>query len=261
MSLATYNGLPCVTVGDGSRRVVVISGGDTFVRRFDEESAARTARRIGRIFPDDTTIFVLGYDVSSSGRIEELVDSVAQFMREVSGPAALAGISFGGFLALRVAGARPELVRSLILVSSARRFSDEGRSRIAQQLADVRRGDFAAMARPFVTLFRSSWLNAIARLALRLRPGAIVTRMNDATFVARMLETALACSDDPSARPISMPALVVIGGNDQFFEADALSGHAKLVTLPGETHMLGIERPAVVRETIAAFFRERDLLG
>ncbi|MFC0108168.1 alpha/beta fold hydrolase [Kibdelosporangium aridum] len=59
-------------------------------------------------------------DVEGPVSIEMLVGDVAAFIDEVVGePAHLAGYSSGGFVALAVAVKRPDLVRKLVLVSTA----------------------------------------------------------------------------------------------------------------------------------------------
>ncbi|MFL6246533.1 MAG: alpha/beta fold hydrolase [Thermoanaerobaculia bacterium] len=255
MSIGTFGGVPYVTVGHGSIPVVVISGGDAFVRRFDTESAMRNAERIVRLFPPTCTLYILGYDASSQLPIEELIETTAGFVRAQSGRAVLAGISFGGFLAMRLAATHPELVHGLILISTAQRFSPEGRARIAQQIADIQRGNLAAMARPFIALFRRRRLNLAVRFALWLRRRSFDLRMNDPRFVTHMLEIALACSDAPPTDTIRTPALILLGERDQFFDIASAMPHAELVTFPRETHMLAVEHAGGVRRAIETFLR------
>jgi len=245
-----------VTIGDGPARIVVISGGDAFVRRPD----AKSAQRIGRLIPSGFTAYILGYDPATRPSAEELTAATADFMRERTGPALLAGISFGGFVAMRVASLAPELVRGLVLISTAHRFSAEGRVRVAEQLAAIERGDLDAMVRPFIGLFRRRRLNLAVRLAMWLRRGSIGLRMNDPEFVAHMLKMALTCSDAPMPA-VRTPALILLGERDQFFDVAAaretaagIAG-ARLVTFARETHMLAIERASAVRQAIGRLNR------
>ena len=242
--------LPYVRIGEGATRVVVVSGGDAFVRRFDEASAMRSAQRIARLFPA-CTLYVLGYDAIMRPSVEQLTESIADFIRSETGRAIVAGISFGGFLATRVAAAHPELVDALILISSTPRFSEEGAQRITQQIDALTRGDLSSMARPFVTLFRRTRLNLVARLALWLRRRSIAARMNEPSFIVHMLKLALNCSGALPLDAVQVPALVVIGERDQFFEV------ATPDAIRGETHMLAVERPGVVRRAIDAFLTSR----
>lgn len=257
-----YGDVPYVRTGTG-RPIVVLSGGNAFVRRFNEETAARDARRIAKLFPPDSGLCILYYDLSCSD-VEAVVAQLAAILRTQFGSATLAGISFGGLLALRLAAEESDVVRELILIASAHRFSAEGRGRIERQIADVSRGDFAAMARPFPELFRRWWLTLLARLALWWRRRTLHETMNDPAAIAGMLEAALRASgiDAGTLRRITCPTLIVGGTRDQFFDRGALEetaaaiASAKLVLVEGETHMLPIERPHVVSQAIATFLSE-----
>jgi pimeloyl-ACP methyl ester carboxylesterase len=165
---------------------------------------------------------------------------------------------------LRLAAEDPDVVRELILISSAHRFSPEGHQRIERQIADVSRGDFAAMARPFPKLFRRWWLTVIARLALWWRRRTLHETMNDPAAIAGMLEAALRASgiDAGTLRRIRCPTVIVGGTRDQFFDRGVLEetaaaiASAELVLVDGETHMLPIERPHFVAQAIASFLSE-----
>ncbi|MDQ3282640.1 MAG: alpha/beta hydrolase [Acidobacteriota bacterium] len=258
-----HGGIPFVRFGDGGETIVVISGGDAFVRRFDAATAARRAERIVRLFPAGNTICILGYDVSAQCDAAAIASSIARVIRENFSSVTLAGISFGGLVATRVAAAHPELVRNLILLSTAHRFSDEGRRRVRQQMADAARGDFVAMAKPFLVLFRRPWLNAMLRLAIWSRRHKLAATMNDPRFIVCMLEAALAAGEGgrEHLRRITARTLLVAGTHDQFFDETAVREtadsipQAQLVLFPKETHMLPLERPPLVTNAVATFLR------
>jgi pimeloyl-ACP methyl ester carboxylesterase len=255
-----YGSVPYVRTGMGQQPIVVLSGGNAFVGRFDEQRAARDARRIAKLFPRDSGLCILYYDLSCSD-MEAVVTQLAVIIRTQFGAAMLAGISFGGLLALRLAGDAPDVVRELILIASAHRFSPDGRERIERQIADLSRGDFAAMARPFALLFRRRWLTLISRFALWRRRHTLHERMNDPAAIIRMLEAALRASgtDAGTLGRIGCRALIVGGTRDQFFDRGALEetaaaiASAELVLVNGETHMLPIERPHAVAQAIRSF--------
>ena len=234
--------MPYVRFGDGETAVVAISGGDAFVRRFEPASAVRHARRIATLFPATCRVYVLGY--AAEGDVVELV---ADFIRTHAAQAIVAGVSFGGLIALRVAASVPHAVRGLVLLSGGPRFSDEGRARIAEQIATLERGDLPAMAAPFATLFRRPWLNAIARCSLWLRRRSLASRMNDPEFIIRMLQMALTIEITTLPR---CPTSILIGERDQFFDVGAARAFGDVVCLPRETHMVAIENAEAVREAI-----------
>lgn len=259
MQVDVIDGVPCVRAGSGATRVVAIAGGDAFMRRFSAASAERGAARIARLFRD-ATVYVLGYDMRADGPRDaaSIASQLADIIERHIGPSVLAGISFGGFVALRIAAERPELVRRLVLISTAHRFSAEGRQRTEQQIADVRRGDFVAMTRPFLTIYRRWWRSLLVRAMVRLSRGRLAEGMNEPEAIARMLETALEGTDPALLPRIEAPTLLVIGTRDQFFDLAAASdtvnaiAGARLVTFEGETHPLPLERWRDVRKALVS---------
>ena len=261
----SYGRVPYVRIGHGAEKIVVINGGNAFVRRFEPASAARNARQIARLFAAGTSLCILGYDttVTRPCDVSPIVDDIATIIRTHFGTATVAGISFGGFIATRLAADHPELVPRLILLATAHRFSEEGRRRVQQQIADTDRGDFAAMARPFLTLFRRPWLNLLLRLAIHSGRRSLAQKVNDPQFIVCMLESALTAGtgDHPHLAQIRAQTLVLAGTHDQFFDLASLQETAdaipsgKLVLFPKETHMLPVERWREVGRVIEKFLR------
>ena len=261
---AFAGGVRYTAVGAGSRPVVVINGGNGFVRRFTPERAIRNATRMARCFPADARLYLLEYDATAAERysIESHAHEVAAMIRTEFAAVTVAGVSFGAFVALRVAAEAPDAVRDLIVLVGAHRFSDEGRQRVGRQIADASRGDLVAMTRPFLTLFRRPWLNALMALGAWSRRGSLPQSMNPPETIVRMLRAALeedACADRKRLRQITARTLVLGGTADQFFDfgafretADAIPA-ARLQLFPRETHMLPLERPRAVAAAIASF--------
>jgi pimeloyl-ACP methyl ester carboxylesterase len=131
------NKIPYVQSGSGPHPVVVLNGGQAFVRRPTPARAQRDAKRIARLLPKGRSIHVLGYEPSPPAgySIATIVDDVARILREEIGPATVMGISFGGFVAARLAADHPDLVKEMILMVSAHRFSPEGRRSVDRQIA------------------------------------------------------------------------------------------------------------------------------
>lgn len=256
-----FGSMPFVHTGTG-RPIVLLSGGDAFVRRFDERSAARDIRRMTKLFPPGSSLWVLSYDVSLSD-LSALVAELAAIIRTQFGRATVAGISFGGLLALRLAAEHPDVVRELILIASAHRFSPEGRACIQRQIADVSNGDFAAMARPFTTLFRRKWISVLVKIALWWGSDKLHEKMNDPAAIAPMLEAALRAGESGTGMlgRIRSPTLIVAGTHDQIFDRAALEetaaaiASATLVLVDSETHMLPLEHPSAVAQAIVPFLR------
>lgn len=260
------DGTRYLAFGSGERPLVVINGGNAFVRRFTPERARRDAVRIARLVPDGFRVYVLLYDPlpSQTYAVDSNAAAIAALIRSEFGTATVMGISFGAFVALRLASEAPDAVGELILLVGAHRFSAEGRQRVGRQLEDAARGDFVAMAKPFLSLFRRPWLNAASRVGLWLRRRRLQGSMNSPETIVGMLRAALhedEGSDPHRLQPITARTLIIGGTADQFFDvaafretAGSIRG-AELALLDRETHMLPIESPGAVARLIATFLR------
>ncbi len=215
-----------------SLKVAVIPGGDAFVKPLDE----LRKERITRLFPANVSLHFIAYPHERCS-LDDLTESI---MASIPGEAVIAGISFGGLLALRIAESRPA-----ILISSGPRFSAEGRARIEQQITALERGDVRAMAAPFVSLFRSPLLRTFGRVRLALKRPLI----SDPAYVIHMLRLALKC-DSNGGRGALARASIIIGEHDQFFD---IAENA--IVIPRETHMLPIENPRAVRDALTEILR------
>ena len=175
------NKIPYVQSGSGPHPVVVLNGGQAFVRRPTPARAQRDAKRIARLLPKGRSIHVLGYEPSPPAgySIATIVDDVARILREEIGPATVMGISFGGFVAARLAADHPDLVKELILMVSAHRFSPEGRRSVDRQIACAWAGDFQGFLNEFDLVFRRPWFNWLLRLRLRQERKRLHDTMND----------------------------------------------------------------------------------
>lgn len=256
--------IPYVRLGSGPRRIVVINGGQGFVRRFSAESAARDARQITPLLPAGSTVIVLGYDAAPPPDYDmaRIVGDVAAIMRSEIGPATVVGISFGGFVAVRLAAEHPDLVDRLILLITAHRFSAEGRARVIGLIGDLQRGDLYGMARKFATLSRRAWVNLTVKLVLWLARNKLAAKLNPPVTIIRSLSAAL--GEEYAQVPgwlaaIRAPTLILGGDADQFFDVAAMQetaaaiATARLELIAGETHMLPLERPKPVAAAIARF--------
>ena len=258
------NRIPFAKIGSGSDPIVVLNGGQAFVRRPTPVRTRRDAGRIVRLLPPQRAIYVLGYDSAPDAdySLETIVRDVAQILRNETGPASIMGISFGGFVAARLAADHPSLVRSLILMVSAHRFSPEGRRSIDRQIECAWAGDFQGFLDEFGLVFRRPWLNWLLRLRLRQERERLHETMNDPATIVRGLN-AVAGEDfgrDSSwLKRIQARTLIVGGTRDPFFDAEAMEEAVRLIPsaqlklFKDETHMLPVERARHVRKVVAGF--------
>ncbi|MFC4174582.1 alpha/beta fold hydrolase [Microvirga sp. GCM10011540] len=256
--------IPYVKAGSGPNPIVVFNGGQAFVRRPAPSRTSRDAKRIARMLPEGRPFYVFGYDPAPPAEysIETIARDFAEILRKEIGPATVMGISFGGFVAARLAAEHPDLVRELILTVSAHRFSPEGRRSIARQIECARTGDFAGLLDEFGMVFRRPWLNWLVRLRFRMERKRLHEKMNDPDVIVRGL-SAVASEDfgrDPAwLKRIAAPTLIVGGTRDQFFDVTAMEEaaraipNARLALFENETQMLPVERPGDVARRIADF--------
>ncbi|MFT3810244.1 MAG: alpha/beta hydrolase [Micropepsaceae bacterium] len=252
-------GAPVTYGGAEPLSVVVLQGGQGFVRRHSAERAAREARRVARLLPPGTGFALVGYDPAPGDglTLEGIADGLAAALKGLERPPVLAAISFGGPVAMRLAARYPDMVRGVALIASADRFSEEGRARLGRQIAALEAGDWAEFLKEFGALFRSGFRNAAMGLMVRLMRKRIAAGMADPAAIVRYLELARAAGPvDLSAA--KRPVLVLGGGKDQFFgavmpEMAAGVSAGEIALLPRETHMAPVEAADAMRQRLGSW--------
>ncbi|HYD98557.1 MAG TPA: alpha/beta fold hydrolase, partial [Alphaproteobacteria bacterium] len=238
--------IPFLRIGAGPP-VVVLYGGQALFQPLDR-AGRRHARRVAGLMPAGRTLLVLGYPAEPPAdySLDTLAADVAAIMRAETGPAPVVGISFGGFIALRLAAARPDLVQRLALLVSAHRFSAEGRRRIERQIAFLERDDAYGLMADFAGVFRRPWLALLLRLRLWTGRRRLAARLNAPAAIIRGLQLPLdAQEEEAPARlgRIAAPTLILGGTADPFFTVEdmrataALIPGARLELFAGEGHM------------------------
>lgn len=253
-------GIPYTHFGEKPPEVVVINGGQGFVRQQTPRRQRRDCRRIARILPADTSFVLLGYpDAVPGATLEILAERMAELVARRFGPIILVGISFGGILALRLASRNAALVRRLILVSSAHELGETGRGLVRQQVSHVLAQDYVALMESFTTVFRRPWRNALLRAALWLGRKRLAQHMGNTQTIVRYLNALLECSGERAdwLNSIEAQTLVIGGEDDQFFgegamkrTADRIAG-STLHLIEGEQHMMMVECSGIVARAIA----------
>jgi len=175
------------------------------------------------------------------------------------GPARYVGYSMGGRLCLALAVERPDLVQSLVLVSSAPGIADarerEQRRATDEQLAhDVERDG--------LDVFLDRWLaqplfESLPRDAAGLdarRRGNSVERV---THQLRALGQGAQPPYWDRLGGLEMPVLLVTGAYDRKYRdlaermAAAIGDNARTVTVPAAGHALHLEQPAALAALLA----------
>ena len=188
---------------------------------------------------------------------------MAGVMRSEIGKAdVVIGISFGGFVALRLAASHPDLLERLVLLVSAHRFSAQGRQAMERQFRSLERGDMYRFATENALLFQRPWYNWLVRLKLWKDKDRLSSGYRNPASVLSDYRSLF--SDDlhrnaEYGRRVEAETMVIGGSEDQYFDRAAFSETARLIVrsrlemIAGETHMLPVERSADVASRLAAF--------
>ena len=173
-------------------------------------------------------------------------------------PVTVAGLSLGGWMAVRLALSRPELVSRLVLIDAAG-YRDQDWERIHRLVAI---SDLAGVQRLYRALFvHTPWLLRVSRRAFLdsyTQPGVrkvLTATGEDDTF------------DDRDLARIAVPTAVVWGEGDGLF--DLAAGRAMAAAIPGSTlsilpgcgHGVHLECPRRLADALAAFRRAHPAAG
>jgi pimeloyl-ACP methyl ester carboxylesterase len=183
-----------------------------------------------------------------------------------SGPFAVAGFSLGGFVAFEVCRRAIDRVSGVALLSTnARAETSEGRARRQQMIDSVRgaAGSFRAAAESFLPLLmHPSRTGDSAVIALL---GDMARDVGSDGFVQQQ-QTAMDRPDSlETLKMLHVPAMVICGENDQIAPASfsrEISSHiqgAELVVIPECGHMVTLEKPEAVIESMSRWLRRVDI--
>jgi 2-succinyl-6-hydroxy-2,4-cyclohexadiene-1-carboxylate synthase len=186
-------------------------------------------------------------------------DTTAAVIGARGGPAVYVGYSMGGRLSLALALERPDIVQSLVLVSSSPGIADE-RERATRRAADDQLAH--DVERDGLDAFLERWLAQplFASLPRELAGVDARRRGNSVERVTHQLR-ALGQGAQPSLwhrlPELQMPVLLVTGAYDRKYRelagtmAAAIGDNARTVTVPEAGHALHLEQPAALAALLA----------
>jgi len=179
----------------------------------------------------------------------------------LAGPAHVVGFSLGALVAQQLAVTRPELVRSLTLVSSVADRSAEQSAAVAGRLAAAER-DFPATVDTAIDRWMSlRWRAEEPDLADQLRATMLGNDRQSYLACYRVFGTADA-QLWPALPRIEAPTLAITGAEDPGSTPEMTRKLAEAiptacaVVVPGARHLLPLEQPARLTDEILALTTE-----
>ena len=215
------------------------------------------------------TYGIVAFDIPGHGRspappsdwsFDQAAADIAKLIEQVGLDVVhVVGVSLGGMIAQALVLSRPDMVRSLTLISIAASFPESSRTLIKGRSKTALEGGMEATL-PGI----KQWLSAetmarrpdlVERITKTLLAGeptvyaAMYTLVSEFDMISRLDEIRcptliLVCEDDPSTPPKYSAAM-----------ADAIMG-AKMVVLPDGAHLAYLEAPTAVNAELAGFFGE-----
>ena len=200
-----------------------------------------------------------GVDLMAQGYIE-LLDAL-DIRKSI-----VAGISMGGYIALRMWARRPDVISAMILSNTkAEKDSDEIVGRRRAQIANIHKNgleSFITTGAPKrlspVTLERSPWVLDIIKLLNNTVPAEV----NAATLEAMAVK-----EDDTKVLPtIDVPVLVIAGSDDIFIPKDSPGNlhrgirGSRFHEIAGTGHVSSLEAPTEFNQVVDEFLLSAGLV-
>lgn len=191
-----------------------------------------------------------GHSVATDGRfgIPAATDDLEALLGHLGiESAAVVGFSMGGFIAQELALRAPELVQSLVLVSTAARVHDDAAAAFRERARVIERDGLDAeleehVPRAFSIAFRTAHPD-------ELRHYAEEVARNDPIVVAATFRALAEFDAHERLHGLAVPTLIVAGAEDAALGADAAReladtiADATVEVLPDVGHTLHLEEP------------------
>ena len=206
---------------------------------------------------------VVGFDLPGhggrSGEPAGLAES-AELLGRWGGHASYVGYSMGGRVCLHLALARPELVRTLVLVSTSPGIEDP-EARAERRAADEALAD--DLERDGLDAFLERWLAQPIFAGLSEEAADLYDRrLNTVEGLAAALRLAGVGVQEPlwgRLPELDMPVLLLAGERDEGYvavahrAAEAIGPNASVTVIPGAGHACHLEQPIAVASTVRTF--------
>jgi 3-oxoadipate enol-lactonase len=181
--------------------------------------------------------------------------AAADVLESFSGPAAIVGLSMGGYIALQIAAAAPDRVRGLVLCDTrAEPDANENKAKRAAAIDFVRNNGVDAFLGPFLkdAVANPKTLEFLKGVASKSSPEAVMAAL-----------AALAARPDavPGLSKIKAPTAVIVGSQDKITPlplSEAMRSKipgAELHIIPDAGHFSNAENPGAFNERLVSFLK------
>jgi pimeloyl-ACP methyl ester carboxylesterase len=256
---------PYVRVGNGPENLVILPG-ITLENEPPNRLAAWTYRLGFGRFARDYTVYVINRKrgMPPGYTTQDMAADYARVIESELGPSHIMGFSTGGSIAQYVAIERPEAVRSLILIVSACRLSEEGREICMRWQALAREERWQELRADMASVTVTSQTNKrLARAFMKVFGRFVLRVPSDPQDFLTTLEADLKHDTTKRLSEISAPTLIIGGSEDPFFSESLLREtaqkipYATLHVYEGIGHGVPKEHKRRYENDTIAFLEER----
>jgi pimeloyl-ACP methyl ester carboxylesterase len=254
-----------VRLGNGPQNLVILPG-----ITLENESPSRFAAWTYRLgfgrFARDHTVYVINRrrGLPAGYTTQEMASDYARVLVSEIGPSHVIGFSTGGSIAQYVAIDHPEVVRSLALIVSASRLSEEGRATCERWHALARETRWQQLRADMASATVSGEKNKrLARAFMKVFGGILLGAPSDPSNFLTTLEADLGHDATGRLAEISAPTLILGGSEDPFFSEGLLRETAEgipfatLRVYKGVGHGVPKERKRLYENDVLAFLEGR----
>ncbi len=246
--------------GSGAETIVFAHGLLWSGRMFDDQ-VAHLKNRYRCITFDfrgqgQSEVTASGYDM------ETLYHDAAELITKLkANPCHFVGLSMGGFIGMRLAARKPELLRSLVLMeTSADPEPEENRGKY-KMMSQVARwlGPKLLVSRIMPIMFGQKFLKDQARLTLRKKQEKLMASNHKKGISLATLGVVNRPGFYEELSKINLPTLILVGDQDvATVPAKSQRMHqqianSKLVYIPGAGHTSSVEEPEFVNVELDQF--------
>lgn len=202
---------------------------------------------------------------ASDGRYDTttLADDVAAVIEQLGEPADVVGLSWGGLVAMRLAGRHPGLVRRVAVLDIPTSFAQPSSDVPSRPYRFAGRRDVLDWERRANPRAAAPLVELVADHSVRPDAGGGLVRKHDERFI-----TAWPFREetyDADWRALSCPVLLLraadspVLGVEQFEAMLAAQPGAEGLTIEGSGHLLPLDRPISVADALEGFLHEAAL--